>query len=161
MFLLKVFKEIYKQNNNAKLILIGDGLLRDEVEEFIIKNKIKNVELLGIRNDVKDLLNVFDMFVLPSLYEGLPVTLIENQGNGLKSFVSNEVAKEADMGCDLIEYISLEESPQSWAKAILKDMSSRSDIDNEKIKLAMRKRGYDIKKTSEWLENFYFEKAKK
>lgn len=72
---------------------------------------------MGVRNDVPDLMNAMDIFLLPSRFEGLPVTLVEAQTNGLYCYVSDSVTKEIKVS-DIIEYYSLFESPKKWAENI-------------------------------------------
>ena len=160
-FIIEIFNEIQKEKKNVKLILIGDGELKKEIQEQISKLGVKEkVILLGIRKDVKELLNIFDAVIFPSLYEGLPVTLIENQANDLKSYISNTVNRGVDMGCGMIEFLSLEKSAKEWAEYIVKDISLRENADNKKIKEALQNKGYDITETANWLEQFYCEKHK-
>jgi len=155
-FLLEIFNEILKIKEKSKLILIGDGILRSEIEEQIARDNLQDkVILLGVRKDVKELLNILDLVIFPSFYEGIPLTLIENQCNGLKSYISNNVSKEVDMKCNLVEFIPLEKSPEEWARIISKDLKSRNNVDTERIKLALKNSGYDIKEIAKWLENYY------
>jgi len=102
LFLLKIFKKVLDKKPNALLLLLGDGTLRESIE--------KSINTLGIENRVKILGNlpnperqyqVMDVFVLPSLFEGLPVTLIEAQASGLKCVVSDVVTKQADITKDI------------------------------------------------------------
>lgn len=151
-FLINIFFELYKKNKKYKLILVGDGDLKEEVKAKVDKlglNKI--VIFLGIRNDVEELLQVFDIFLFPSLYEGLPVSLVEAQAAGLKSFISDSITKEIDFGLDLIEFISLNKSALEWADIIEEKRKYKRESKLEVI----QKNGYDIKKTSEELVEIY------
>ena len=119
------------------MLLIGRGELLEE-----IKRKVKNLDLedkvyfLGVRNDVPDLLNAMDVFILPSRFEGLPVTLVEIQANGLCSFVSDAVTKEICIAGNM-HYIGLNQEASVWAKAVLS-----SDVERENVDIAAA--GYDI-----------------
>ncbi|QDY44832.1 glycosyltransferase family 1 protein [Planococcus glaciei] len=94
-FLIDIFDSIYKQNNNTVLLLIGDGKLRSQLEKKVMElNLSENVIFTGIRNDIPELMQAMDLFLFPSLYEGLPVTLIEAQASGLPCVVSNTVTEE-------------------------------------------------------------------
>jgi len=150
-FLIDIFNEIYKQNHNAILILVGGGSLYKE-----IKYKVENLELkdsvifTGVRSDIPELMCAMDVFVLPSLFEGLPVTLIETQANGLKSVVSDVVTTECKIS-EHIEFISLDEPSLVWASKIMRiDRYTREDM-REKIKVA----GFDIGEVVSHLSNIY------
>ena len=80
-------------------MLVGDGPLRNEIEQKAKELHIENeVLFLGIRSDINRLLQAFDVFVFPSLHEGLPVSLIEAQGSGLPCIISDQISKEVDLG---------------------------------------------------------------
>ncbi len=119
IYLLEIFAEILKQNDNALLILIGDGYLKEKIidraQELGIENKML---LLGNREDVADLYNVMDVFLLPSLFEGLPVVGVEAQANGLPIIVSTEVTKDLKASQN-IYWLSLKDKPVVWAQKAL------------------------------------------
>ena len=151
-FIIRVFNEIYKANKNAVLLLVGRGELENEVKEQVQNLGLTEVvKFLGVRNDVPELLQAMDIFLLPSRYEGLPVVLVESQAAGLKSFAADTITTEVKC-TDLLEYISLKESPKYWANEILKykDGYVRKNT-FEKIKDG----GYDIKKEVLTLEKIY------
>lgn len=98
LFLLRLFKKVIEKIENAKLILVGDGVLKNIVEKEIIDLGIeKKVVLLGARYDVNILYNIFDMFILPSFFEGLGIVGIEAQINGLDCLFSTNVPDEIDI----------------------------------------------------------------
>ena len=151
-FILEIFKKIYENNNNAVLLLVGDGELRGDIEKKVDEMGLKDdVIFTGIRSDIPELLCAMDVFLFPSLWEGLPVTLVEAQASGVRCVVSDVITKETAL-TDLIEYISLEKSAAHWADKILvyNNGYERRNM-QEEIKLA----GFDIKELSSWLENFY------
>ena len=151
-FLVDIFAEVVKKQDNAKLLLIGDGPLREQIE-----NKVKTLGLdemvifTGVRSDVADLYNAMDVFVLPSFYEGLPVVGVEVQANGLPFLCSSNVTKEILIS-DRIELVELEKGAKAWAEKILafsekqrttasKDISqSGFDIEVEAEKMGERYR---------------------
>ncbi len=118
-FLVEVFSEINKKNENAHLVLVGDGVLRKEIEEKIRTLNLENkVSFLGNRLDIADLLSAFDVFLFPSLWEGLPLTLIEAQSAELPCFVSDTITK--DIHCsNLMTYLPLDIGAEKWADCIL------------------------------------------
>lgn len=151
-FLVDVFKQVYELDNNAILLLIGDGELRSQIEQKISDIGLSNnVIFTGVRADVSDLLQAMDVFVFPSHYEGLPVTLIEAQAAGLPCVISNNITNEIQV-TNLIHKIPLEQTTQVWAKKIL-EVSQENERKNSAQ--AVRLAGYDIKNTAKELENFY------
>ena len=130
---------------------IGEGNQRPIIEERISAENIKNdVLLLGHRTDVPDLLQAMDCFILPSYSEGLPVSVIEAQAAGLPCFLSDSITKEINITglCHFIPFNSYEK----WADAIINCSDNREDTSNL-IQLA----GYDIRSTSQWLQNYYLD----
>ncbi|MDR0221938.1 MAG: glycosyltransferase family 1 protein [Oscillospiraceae bacterium] len=118
-FLIDVFYEIRKKDKDGVLLLIGDGELRRKIEEKADKlNLREDVLFLGGRDDVNELYPAMDVLVLPSLYEGLPVVLVEAQMAGLPAVVSDRVPGEAKFS-DKVEFMGLRESAEAWAEKIL------------------------------------------
>lgn len=149
-FLIDVFNEVLKQRNNAKLLLIGDGNLKSLIEAKVKNLGIeKAVIFLGVRNDVADLYNAMDVFVLPSLYEGLPVVGVEAQTNGLPFICSDRVTNEILL-TDNIRLLSLQQYKTEWCDAILN--AERKEIENNKDGLF---KNFDIKNESKKLEALY------
>lgn len=122
-FLIEVYAALRELIPNARLLLIGDGPLRESVRNKAEDlNLIDGVMMLGQRSDVPDLLATMDAFCLPSLYEGMPVVGIECQAAVVPTLVSTRVAKELRMS-SLIEFESLDEPPAVWARHILELVS--------------------------------------
>lgn len=131
-FLIDIFNEIHKQNKNTILLLAGEGPLKEEIETKVkILGLEKNVKFLGQRKDANELYQTMDAFVLPSLYEGLPVVGVEAQAAGLPCFFSTDMTKETKV-LQTTKFISLIHTPQYWAKEILKQLTSYTRIDMEK-----------------------------
>ena len=122
-FLIDIFNEVYKEKPNSMLLLIGEGPLKEEIQ-----NKVNNLQLtdsvkfLGQRADVNELYQAMDVFVLPSLYEGLPVVGLEAQTSGLLCAFSTKVTKEAMISCSTI-FIFLGNSSVKWSEIILRKFS--------------------------------------
>ncbi|WP_346893286.1 glycosyltransferase family 1 protein [Clostridium sp. UBA871] len=157
-FLIRIFNEIYKLNKNAILLLVGRGELENEVREQVENLGLQEVvKFLGVRNDVPQLLQAMDVFLLPSRYEGLGIVYIEAQATGLASFGSDKVVPKEAKITDLMHFIDLKESPKYWASEILKydNGYERNDLSVEIVN-----RGYDIKREARKLELIY-EKSKK
>lgn len=122
LFVVKIFSELCKLRNDCMLLMIGDGEYWEKVEEEISNEGIKDkVILLHSQTNIERYYSAMDVFILPSLFEGLPVVLVETQAEGLPSVVSAEaVTKEACVRCDFIIYTSVHEKPEMWA-IIIKD----------------------------------------
>lgn len=150
-FILQIFKCILT-HENAVLLLVGDGPLRKTIEKEAEDRSIdKQVKFLGVREDIPALMNCMDVMIFPSVYEGLPVTLVEAQCTGLHCLISDCISDECVLTEDLITYMSLEEAACAWAdKAIRMSTYERySHSDN------IAKAGFDIKENAKWLQNFY------
>ena len=152
IFLLKIMKEFLKKSSDAKLLLVGDGEGRKEIVEKAKEYGIaEHVVLLGNRNDVNELMQVMDVFVLPSLYEGVPLVLIEAQASGLSCVISDRVSKESIIVDRLVDVKQLSQSELEWADFILTKVNNRrKDYSSE-----MREAGYDIITSSQLLQDFY------
>lgn len=150
-FLLDIFAEVVKKQDNAKLLLIGDGPLREQIE-----NKVKTLGLdekvifTGVRSDVADLYNAMDVFVLPSFYEGLPVVGVEVQANGLPFLCSSNVTREILIS-DRIELLKLEDGVKIWAEKILAFVNKKRIMASKDIS----KSGFDIVVEAKKLEKRY------
>ena len=118
IFLIDIFSEIRKIIPDSILLLIGNGELKEDIENYVQKKNIKGVRFLGIRRDVPQLLQAADVFVLPSLFEGLPVSLLEAQAASLPCIFSDSITNEAVISSNA-ESLSLHESLELWAKKII------------------------------------------
>ncbi|MBQ8472248.1 MAG: glycosyltransferase [Bacilli bacterium] len=151
-FILEIFNEIQKNNKEAFLLLIGDeSSLKCEIQ-----NKIKDLNLedkvliLTNRSDVNEFLQVMDVFVMPSIYEGLPVTLIEAQAASLPIVMSDTITDEVII-TNLITKLSLEDDIKIWVQNILKYKNFKRYNTKKEIQAS----GYDISKNVNWLTEFY------
>lgn len=151
-FLIDIFYEVQKIKSNAVLLLVGDGECRKKVIDKCMKLEISDkVIFLGARNDVNKIMNVFDCFVFPSIYEGLGIALIEAQATGVVCFFSDVVPFEANILKKSNRIMSLSDSSLNWAMTIL-NMKKCKDTD---IKLSIRNAGYDITIEAKKLEQIY------
>lgn len=149
-FLIKLFLKIHEENENSILLLIGDGPLEDKFKKIIKKNNLNDsIIFLGVRNNVYDYMNAMDVFVFPSLYEGLGMVVIEAQANGLKCICSKEIPKEVKVGKN-IEFLDLNDNIESWKEKVLDGNYIRKSYNEE-----LRMNGYDISQEVKKLENHY------
>ena len=153
-FLIEIFNSVLKIKNNATLLLIGEGELEEQIKlqakELGILDKI---QFLGIKSDIYNYYNMFDVFVLPSNFEGLGIVLIESQVNGIKTITSDVVPREACVS-DLIDFIPLTTSPEEWAKIIVKNVDRKDRIKE------IEKVGYSLKIEAVKLQNRYLDMYK-
>lgn len=148
-FLVEAFSEIKKHRDDAVLLLVGRGDNEEQIKNQVAELKLNDsVIFTGVRNDVPDLLNAMDVFVLPSRFEGLPVTLIEIQANGLPGVISDTVTKEMKLSEELL-FLSLEKNYEEWANVILSNGRSLSLN-------AVENTSYDLKLATKDLKNKYF-----
>ena len=150
-FLIKVFSAIKKVRNDATLLIVGGGDLERKLRE--------TAETLGVSSDVvftgmvdnpQDYYSAMDVFVMTSLYEGLPFTVIEAQMNGLKCVLADTITKMSNVSGD-VEFCSLDEHVEKWVELVLQKANARSD--EEKIQLVRDK--YDLKSEVKKIEEIY------
>jgi glycosyltransferase involved in cell wall biosynthesis len=152
-FLIDIFAELTQYKQNSILVLAGDGPLRLDIERKVKERKLEDkVKFLGVRSDINRLLQAFDIFVFPSIHEGLPVTLVEAQGAGLPCVISEEITKEVDLGINLIQYSMLTDR-MMWIEKIRK--IAAEGIGRNISASSLSDKGYDIKNTAKWTQNFY------
>lgn len=152
MFLLGIFNHILKSEPDAKLLLVGDGVLKNQIMKKISDLQIaKSVIIAGTRSDVPELLQAADMLLFPSLFEGLPGVVLESQAAGLPCIISDRITEEVKI-TDLVKYVSLEECAEYWAEI---SINSVSKADREDASKKIVEAGYDIKSVSKWYERYY------
>lgn len=156
-FLIGIFKHLYRDNDNCRLMLVGEGWKQEDIKKLVRYEGLEDgVLFLGMRSDVARLYNAMDCFVLPSLFEGLGIVLLEAQANGLPCFVSDTIPKAVSI-TDKIKFLPLKENV--WIdtmSAFASDEIVSYDIKRnsstlEQIQLA----GYDIQLAAKHLENTY------
>lgn len=150
-FLLEVFANYKKINHNSVLIITGDGPLLPQLRAKASQlGVMDSVIFTGVRSDVERILCAMDVFILPSLYEGFPVTLVEAQCTGLPCLISDSITSEVKI-TNLITEKSLSDSVEKWVASINQVLKLPRKDRSEEI----RKAGYDIKTTASDLERFY------
>ena len=147
--LIRILNQMIESDKSIKAMLIGDGPLFYRMKELA---NSENIIFLGKRTNVHELLNAADVFVLPSLHEGLPVVLVEAQVNGLYCVTSDKVSKETDIGSSLLRFISLQRDNAEWIKYI---NSSFSGYDRKEKSQLAYKSNFDIKSIGKEMEQFY------
>lgn len=154
-FTLDVFKEVVSRRNDCRLIFVGEGIAEETVRNKARSLGIEDrVQFLGVRTDVSSLINAFDILMLPSLFEGLPVVMIEAQANGLAVVCSTAVPEVCAFAPN-INRLSLELGTAAWADAILAADIHRTDCRKE-----LTQAGFDIRVEARKLQNFYLSAAR-
>lgn len=150
-FLISVFYEIQKKYKDSILLLVGDGELRSHIQKHIddlgINDKVK---LIGVVGNVNDYMQAMDVFVFPSLWEGLPVTVVEAQAAGLQCFISDKITEEVCI-TPCIKSISLNESVKNWGYKIISSKKNRG----YETSFYIEKGGFDIYDSVKLLTTFY------
>ena len=154
--MIEIFGAVAKKEPNAILCLIGDGELKEEMMKKIDELGInKQVAYLGRREDIQQFYNAMDCFILPSLYEGLPVVGLEAESCGLPMFFSNEVTREAN-ACDLGHFIGLDESIDVWAGEIIKACKKNMPVRKSHAK-EVCDAGFDSASEAIRMQNYYID----
>ncbi len=139
-FLIEVFKDIHIKNPNTVLMLVGNGVLENQIKEQISQLKLNDsVIFAGVRSDIPQILSAMDVFLFPSFFEGMPNTVIEAQACGLPCVISDAITKEADI-TGLVDYVSLNESAEFWADKVVE----KFDVEHSDQREAFEKNRYDI-----------------
>lgn len=155
-FIIDIFAETLKKNSNSVLLLVGEGSLRKNIEEKVRSLDISDkVIFAGLRSDVNEILQAMDIFLFPSLYEGLPVSIVEAQAAGLPCLISDKVPIECKK-TDLVYQMNLSDSSNKWAKKI----EELSKLNRRNTHREIKKSGFDIKANAEKLEKFYLDAYK-
>lgn len=142
-FLIDVFNEYLKMDNQAVLMLVGQGENQENIKKKVIDLGIeKNVLFMGVRSDVNQLFQAMDTFVLPSRFEGLPLVLIEAQTAGLKCYASKDVITADSDITGHIEFIPLANNAEEWAKRIY--ANSKTVENRTKWRQMVSDAGFDI-----------------
>ena len=153
-FSLEILKEMVKLHPNTILIMVGDGELREEILRNARSLEVdKHLIMPGVVSNVYDYEQAMDAFILPSFYEGLPLSIIEAQVSGLPCFTTKDKVSNECSVTDLVSYLPLEAGAKVWAEAII-EAAGKKRIDRfEEIKKA----GYDAHSSAEKLQNRYLE----
>lgn len=157
LFLLDVYSSIQQKIDNAVLLMVGEGDLKNEIEKKISLMGLEDkVILYGTSDNVCDLYQAMDLFILPSRHEGLGIVLIEAQASGLSCVVSKDVIPQEAFVTDLISSISLDNPAETWADACLKSMELAPSAKRKDYSAIVARAGYGIESEAEKLQNIIF-----
>ncbi len=156
-FMLEIAKKLKHMNFSFKMFFLGEGELRSDIENQIKKNKLNDyVILTGNVSNVYKYMKLFDLLLLPSFYEGLPVTLIEAQASNLKCLISDNISKESDLGLGLIKFLDIS-NIDVWINEIT-HFNKEKSLENGNIYKKIIELKFDSKVLVNEYENLYIYK---
>ena len=151
-FLIDIFKCIHELNSKAVLVLVGNGKLQESIQDKVKKLNLENsVMFLGFKSNVSEIINCFDLFLMPSLFEGLPVTGIEAQAEGISCLFSSEITQDAKV-LPSTKYLSLKESPAIWAKEALSLAKLGQNLNATQM---VKNNGFDLNSSTKLIMSLY------
>lgn len=153
LFSLQIIEQLKKKNIPVKFFIIGDGELKKVLEETIRNLDLTDeVELLGKRSDIGEIIAGSDVVLMPSKYEGFPVVLVEVQATGTPVIVSKFVSDEVDLGVNLVHFCDLDVT--EWINKILSTTKVARIPNNQRIEV-LENKNFDIHKSARIIENYY------
>lgn len=151
LFLLDIFEELQRERGEAYLVLLGQGPDEATIKAKILEKQLKNVILVDGNVEAKKYYSALDVFVMPSHYEGLPVTIVEATANSLPCVVSYAIPKEVGFAGN-IRFLNLVDPLPQWVKAI-------NEVQRGDYAQALKEHGYDIVQQAQTVQEFYFREA--
>lgn len=157
--ILNIFKQIVSDNDNVTCLWVGTGEMEPEIRNKIEADGLQNrIIMTGVRSDIPKVMSALDCMLFPSLWEGLPVSVIEAQAANLPVVLSDAISRETQIS-NLLSWHSLNEDDSVWASDAIRLALEHKDKRSE-YSFDMSTTGYDINETVKWLMNFYESKAK-
>ena len=154
-FILNFFNRYHDENKNSKLVLVGDGPLKDTITAHAINLGIKNdVMFLGLRSDIPSILARTDLFIFPSIFEGLGGSVIEAQASGIPALISDSIPHNVDMGLELVHFLNLDAPLEAWIEQA-KKMLSRPKKSFQDINNAFSSRNFTLANEIKQLTDIY------
>lgn len=154
-FLINIFSKIKERKNNAKLLLIGRGELENAIKKQVKELNLQDdVIFLGNRKDINDLYQCMDVFLFPSLFEGLGIVAIEAQASGTPIVCSNMLPKETEVS-DIYIKLDLKRPIEEWAEKVI-DIANKNQV-KRNLRQNIIESGFDLSSTVKMLQNFYLE----
>lgn len=152
--IFSVFKYIVEHYDNIICLWVGTGEFEDEIKKMITACELQDkIIMTGVRSDIFRVMSVIDCMLFPSIFEGLPVSVVEAQAANLPTVLANTISKETQIS-DLLCWHSLEDDDATWAVDVVRLAKEHQGCRNEYL-FNMGKTGYDINETVKWLMDFY------
>lgn len=163
LFIAEIAEEFKKRDKKIRILCAGKGNQEymDQVQAVIKSKELqKYMQMLGVRKDISELLRKSKAFILPSLYEGMPLVLIEAQASGIHCVSADTFSKEVDFGIDSVEWLPLQAGAEKWAdaieNAIEKERKEKTEVVN-----AIEEKGFDSRIFTEKLCKLYIQNTRK
>lgn len=157
-FLLDILAS-FPEEDRPVLLLLGDGALRVPLEERACSMGLEgNVVFAGMQNETNRFYSAMDIFCMPSLYEGLPVSAVEAQANGLPLLLSDGISRDTDLGGG-VEFKALSDGPMLWAEVLSEQLKSVGLTDRAEGVTRVVEAGFDIGETANTLQDFYIDRS--
>lgn len=155
-FIIDVFERLSKMNENLKLVLVGDGPLKNTIENYVLKKNLNDkVIFIGFVDDVNNYYSLFDVLLFPSVFEGLPLTIVEAQVSGLPIVMSSNITDEVVL-TNLVKKVSLSNDYNEWMQIVNESIFENININRlDNYKKIVVEAGFDSEKTIEKLVNLY------
>lgn len=155
-FSIDIANELNKQNFDFKLFFVGQGPLKEDMENRINDYKLKDkVKLLGVRSDVAELMAKADLLIMPSFHEGFPVVLVESQAIGLHALVSSQVSEEVNLGVNLVEFLKIDVIDE-WVDKI-KTYNPDIILNSQDRYQKLTQAGLNVKENASKLQSIYYQ----
>lgn len=155
LFILDIFSAFLRIRPDSVLFIVGDGELRGEIEKKIEELKLgSSVVLTGKRRDIRAVLSGLDLFLMPSVFEGVPLSALEAMSSGLPCLVSDSVTRS--ICAEGVTFFPLERTPEEWARQCAAALDSARGKDRTRVS-GMIEEKFDIRQTAKRLESFYLE----
>lgn len=155
-FILQVAQEVFRRKPDSRLVLVGDGRLRSDIEyQAKMLGIADKTVFTGKRADVPKLMKMMDVFLFPSLYEGLGLAVIEAQSAGLPIVIADSVPKETEVVSELFVWMSLSQPPELWAEKCLQMVGIKDSLDHLKPRRILEESSFNIATNWHDLDRFY------
>ena len=155
-FIIELGKKLKKDKLDFRILLVGTGDKFQDINKQISKEGLQSEVLqLGSRSDTPELYSVFDLFILPSRYEGLPLVMIEAQSSGKQCLVSDKISTESDMGLGLVEFLPIDRGAEPWLNAIKEKSFEGTTRSFYEIEQKISNRGFSSKTNAKILHEIY------
>lgn len=156
-YILEIVDEIVNKNyiTDCYFVLVGDGEDRIKYEQYVKDHHLSNYVLFfGLTNNIPEVMSCFDLFILPSLYEGFPVVLVESQASGVLACISNRITKEVDFGLNLIQFLGIDSKDKTaWINYI--QTQKKPQIEYSTIEKTLRNKQFTVDTSIEKFYNIY------
>lgn len=154
-FLIEFYDLFHQKYPNAHLVLVGGGPLKEEISQLVVNKRLdKQVHFLGLRKDVSALMSKFDIFILPSIFEGLVGSVLEAQAAGTPCLVSDSVSTSVDMGLGIVKFKNLNDPLEKWVETASKLLNNKIRC-RKRITEAFKNKRFTIEQEIEDLYNIY------